>query len=78
MRVVLDASSMVAFILDEVTPEDIERLSERLAEDGATVPALWHWEVANGLLMASRRSRKDWSELLPQLESLGGCRYHRR
>ncbi len=71
MRVVLDASSMVALILDEVIPEDIERLSERLAEDGATVPALWHWEVANGLLMASRRSRKDWSELLPQLEWLG-------
>lgn len=60
MRVVLDASCMIALILDEVIPENIERLPERLARNGATVPALWHWEVANSLLTASRRLQKDW------------------
>lgn len=71
MRVVLDASCMIALILNEVIPEDIEHLPERLARDGATVPALWQWEVANGLLTASRRSQKDWGEFRRQLEWLG-------
>ena len=35
------------------------------------VPALWYWEMANGLLVASRRGRKEWSEVRPQLEWLG-------
>jgi predicted nucleic acid-binding protein len=61
---------MIALILNEVIPQDIERLPERLARNGATVPALWHWEVANSLLTASRRSQKDWGEFRPQLEWL--------
>lgn len=71
MRVVLDASCMVAVLLDESIPYDIERLPERVAQEGAMVPALWFWEVANSLISASRRLRRDWSEFRPQLEWLG-------
>lgn len=70
MRVVLDASCMIALVLNEVIPEEIDRLPERLARNGATVPALWRWEVANGLLTASRRTQKDWGEFRSQLEWL--------
>lgn len=59
MGVVLDASCMVAVILDEVIPDDVARLSDTLAQDGATVPALWHWEVVNSLLTASRRTQRE-------------------
>jgi predicted nucleic acid-binding protein len=55
---VLDSSLALAFVLeDEATPES-DALLESLGHGAvAEVPALWRWEVANGLLMAERRNR---------------------
>jgi predicted nucleic acid-binding protein len=54
---VLDVSIAVTwFFEDEATPESW-KLLDRIGEFGASVPALWLYEIANVLLMAERRGR---------------------
>jgi predicted nucleic acid-binding protein len=56
---VLDSSATLAWIYsDEVTPS-AQQLFERVADEGALVPALWRLEVANSLTVAVRRGRID-------------------
>jgi len=58
MNLVLDSSLALAFVLeDEATPESDAILDSLGNGTVAHVPALWRWEVANGLLMAERRNR---------------------
>ena len=70
---VLDASVAAAWCFaDETTPES-DALRESLAERRAVVPALWHAETTNLLLMAERRRRIEpgrCEELLELLASL--------
>lgn len=55
---VLDSSLALTFVLkDEATPESDAILDSLGHGAVAYVPALWRWEVANGLLMAERRNR---------------------
>jgi predicted nucleic acid-binding protein len=57
MRVVLDASSTLGWYFeDEVTPAG-DALMERVAREGAVVPTIWRYEVANGLQTGVRRKR---------------------
>ncbi len=59
VSLVLDSSATLAWIYgDEITPA-IRTVFERVAEQGAIVPALWPLEVANGLTIAMRRGRID-------------------
>ena len=59
MSLVLDGSATLAWCFeDEATPA-IDAVMERVAHGGATAPALWRVEVANGLQMAVRRKRID-------------------
>jgi predicted nucleic acid-binding protein len=56
---VVDASLTLAWYFeDEATPAT-EALLDRLAMNGAVVPALWRLEVGNGFQMAFRRKRID-------------------
>jgi len=56
---VVDASLTLAWYFeDEATPAT-EALLDRLAMNGAVVPALWRLEVGNGFQMAIRRKRID-------------------
>jgi len=58
MNLVLDSSLALTFVLeDEATPESDAILDSLGSGALAHVPALWRWEVANGLLMAERRKR---------------------
>lgn len=59
MRVVLDASCALALALDEEMPQAVVRVFERIPEDGAAVPSIWRYEVANILLLSVRRQRID-------------------
>ncbi len=59
MGVVLDASCSLALALDEEVPAEIVRLFERITDEGATVPSIWRYEVANVLLLPVRRQRID-------------------
>ena len=59
MTFVIDASLTLAWYFeDEATPATDELL-DRLASNGAVVPALWRLEVGNALQMAIRRKRID-------------------
>lgn len=59
MSFVVDASLTLAWYFeDEATPATDEML-DRLAANGAIVPALWRLEVANAFQMAIRRKRVD-------------------
>lgn len=59
MSLVLDSSATLAWIYAEETTEAVRQTFERVAEDGAVVPALWRLEVANSLTVAVRRGRVD-------------------
>ena len=73
MRVVLDASYTIALALREGEIAGAAEVMERIATDGADVPALWRFEVGNVLLMATRRRRIDAqteAAILTDLDSL--------
>jgi predicted nucleic acid-binding protein len=59
VSLVLDSSTIVAWLyVDETTPA-IRRVIDLLAQNGAWVPSLWSLEVANVLEIGVRRGRHD-------------------
>ncbi len=67
---VLDASVTLAWLLDDEEDERADAALNRLAEDSAIVPQLWHLEVRNALLVAERRGRIAANQLAERLEDL--------
>ena len=59
MSLVLDSSATLAWIYADETTDEVRRIFEIVAEDGAHVPTLWRLEVANSLTVAARRGRID-------------------
>jgi predicted nucleic acid-binding protein len=59
MSLVLDASLTLGWYFEDERTDVGEALMDRVARDGAVVPSLWPFEVANGFLMAIRRKRID-------------------
>lgn len=59
MSLVLDCSATAAWIFDEETTDAIRTLFDKVADEGAVVPALWRLEIANTLTIALRRGRID-------------------
>lgn len=57
MPVVLDASFVLALVLDKTDDRDVLAVGERISRDGAVVPSHWHVEIANSVVMAERRKR---------------------
>ena len=58
MRLVLDASAALAWIFERADAHETavaDRLFDVIAERETWVPALWHTEIANALLVAERR-----------------------
>jgi predicted nucleic acid-binding protein len=58
MRLILDASVTLAWLVERVDAAEARLADEVLREiqaEGAVVPALWFPEVANGILVAERR-----------------------
>lgn len=56
IRFVLDASVALGWILDNPIPPYAGKVRHQLVSGArAAVPALWHLEVANGLVTAERR-----------------------
>jgi predicted nucleic acid-binding protein len=52
---------------DEASPET-DRLFERVRDDGAVVPGLWHLELGNVLLQAERRGRISTGDVKTRLD----------
>jgi predicted nucleic acid-binding protein len=59
MRYVLDASTALTFMLDDERDDTAEFMLSTLRRARVLVPAIWHYEVANGLIDAVRRRRLD-------------------
>ena len=58
MNVVLDASAALAWVFERENPKEAAMSNELLAslsQNSALVPSLWHFEVANALLVGGRR-----------------------
>jgi predicted nucleic acid-binding protein len=65
---VIDSSAALSWCFeDEATPE-FDLLFERVRDEGAVVPGLWHLEVANVLLQAEKRGRISPGDLAMRLE----------
>jgi predicted nucleic acid-binding protein len=58
MSFVLDSSVTLAWIYADEITEAVRDLFERVKSDGAWIPMLWRWEVANALQMNVRRGRQ--------------------
>lgn len=54
---VIDASLAVSWGIDEEITTERQQLLDDVDRHGAVVPAIWPLEVANGLMVASRRAR---------------------
>jgi len=73
---ILDASAALSWIFERNDSEERIRSEahlQRLAEDEAQVPELWHLEVLNALVIAQRRGVIDLSQatdFLDRLEAL--------
>ena len=73
MVFVLDCSVTLAWLFPDETTEATSHLRDSLIEGRAFAPALWPIEVANVLLVATRRGRVDseeWEQLYANLEAL--------
>ena len=63
MRYVLDASTALNFVLDDERDDTADFMLGTLRRCRLTVPVIWRYEVANGLVNAVRRKRLDESGL---------------
>jgi predicted nucleic acid-binding protein len=63
MTFVLDASTTLAWCLDDERDGRAVDVLARLSQEDAVSPAIWPLEVANGLRSAERRGRIDEREL---------------
>lgn len=59
MTLVLDTSVALAWSFGDEKTAAIDALIVRVMSDGAVVPSLWRYEMANGLMMGVRRKRCD-------------------
>lgn len=73
MSLVLDASAALAWMFERTNPDEAD-LADRLLDEIATqpvrVPALWHIEIANALLVAERRSVAKEAQVVDYLQRL--------
>ena len=73
MAFVLDCSVALAWLFPDEATEVTDHLRDSLVEGRAFAPALWPMEVANVLLVATRRGRIDpdeWEQIYAHLEAL--------
>ena len=59
MSVVLDGSVTLAWFFEDEQTDASRAVLAQVTKDGAIVPRLWRYEVANGLQMAVIRKRID-------------------
>ncbi|MBV8066470.1 MAG: type II toxin-antitoxin system VapC family toxin [Candidatus Eremiobacteraeota bacterium] len=70
MAIVLDASTALAAVLPDEESAFCESAVATGLKEGIVAPALWAYEVQNGLLIALRRKRLDAESLAQALEAL--------
>jgi len=56
---VLDCSVALSWYFEDEQSPFVMQIMDRVIEDGAVVPAIWRYEIANGFQSAIRRRRID-------------------
>ena len=69
---VVDASVVISWLFDDEEEPRADRALERLIENGALAPYLWHLETRNALLVAERRGRLSARAVDERLDALKG------
>jgi predicted nucleic acid-binding protein len=59
VTLVIDSSITLSWYFDDEWTPESQAVLDDIGDNGAIVPALWHFEVANGLQVAVRRKRID-------------------
>lgn len=73
MNLVIDASMALAWMFEREKPAEAEcanRVLDAIANKNATVPPLWHTEVANALLVGERRKVVTEAQVIDYLARL--------
>jgi len=71
-RLVVDTSVTAAWCFEDETTPFTESILDRVALDGAVVPGIWPFEMANVLAVAERRGRLEPSRSTQFLDTLQG------
>lgn len=71
MSVVVDTSIALTWCFEDEASPATDRLFERVRDHGAIVPGLWHLELGNVLLQASKRGRIGGADMAMRLELIG-------
>lgn len=74
MSFVVDASVALSWCLRDEATAITDRLLDRCIAEGAVVPAIWRFEMSNGLAGAIRRRRLAPREAKPAWKLLGALR----
>ena len=69
---VVDASVVMAWLFDDEDDPRADWALDRLVEEGALVPQLWHMETRNSLLTAERSRRLSVKGAAERLDALKG------
>jgi predicted nucleic acid-binding protein len=65
---VIDSSAALSWCFEDEASPASDALFERVRDEGALVPILWHLEVVNVLLQAEKRGRITASDVAMRLE----------
>lgn len=68
---VLDCSIAVSWCFEDKASEECDALLERVRDEGALVPSLWHLELGNVMIQAERRGRVMSADVTTRLELIG-------
>lgn len=68
---VLDCSIAVAWCFEDEASDNCDALLERVRDEGALVPSLWHLELGNVMIQAERRGRISSADVSTRLELIG-------
>lgn len=67
-EVVVDSSVALTWCFEDEASSETDKLFERVRDDGAVVPGLWHLELSNVLLQAEKRGRITASDIAIRLD----------
>ena len=67
---VLDCSIAVAWLFDDESTPETDALLDRLKDESALVPGLWHLEIGNVLARAERHKRVSGARIVARLDLL--------
>ncbi len=68
---VLDCSVALAWCFEDEAAPETDALLEKVRDEGAVVPSIWHLELGNVLVQAERRGRLTAADTATRLQLIG-------